>query len=250
MTVAPVGPGETTYQVQPGDTIFYKIAPLYNTTVGAIAARNELANPNRIFPGQTLIVPSPNSQPSATVAAIKPNPYRDPGPWRHITIAGVDVPGVIVSVDGCRKPEEWSVQKGTSASNATTVWKGTKLAENIKIVTNLHNEAEFDAYEDLRAILRPKLGQKPPSLPIVHPIFAEAGVTRIACVDVAPRLPTAGLSWLGEIIVIEYNPSKSVNAGPAGAAKSGTTPGQNAQPTENEKLAAQAAALAGQAAAL
>ncbi|MCP4358798.1 MAG: LysM peptidoglycan-binding domain-containing protein [Chloroflexi bacterium] len=64
---APPG-GSITYVVQPGDTL-YAIARRYGTTVNAIAAANNIANPNLIYVGQVLIIPTgsnPPPQPTAT----------------------------------------------------------------------------------------------------------------------------------------------------------------------------------------
>ncbi len=55
-TPTPPSGCRTTYVVRPGDTLS-SIAWRYGTTVWAIAARNNIANPNLIFPGQTLCIP-------------------------------------------------------------------------------------------------------------------------------------------------------------------------------------------------
>lgn len=44
------------YIVQPGDTL-YSIAQRFNTTVDAIVRQNQIFDPNRIYPGQTLQIP-------------------------------------------------------------------------------------------------------------------------------------------------------------------------------------------------
>ncbi|HUI88792.1 MAG TPA: GH25 family lysozyme [Anaerolineales bacterium] len=49
-------PSTRTYTVKPGDTL-YAIAVRYGTTVQAIAAANDLINPNLIQVGQVLIIP-------------------------------------------------------------------------------------------------------------------------------------------------------------------------------------------------
>ncbi len=49
----------TLYTVRPGDTLS-KIAARYGTTVQAIMAANGLKNPNRIYVGQVLKIPSPD----------------------------------------------------------------------------------------------------------------------------------------------------------------------------------------------
>jgi peptidoglycan/xylan/chitin deacetylase (PgdA/CDA1 family) len=46
-----------TYTVQPGDTL-YRIAGTYGTTVSAIVAANNIANPDLIYPGQVLVIPA------------------------------------------------------------------------------------------------------------------------------------------------------------------------------------------------
>jgi len=58
--------GERVHVVRQGDTL-QTIAVLYNTTWQAIAARNALANPNRIYVGQRLIIPAPNTNVNQTV---------------------------------------------------------------------------------------------------------------------------------------------------------------------------------------
>ncbi len=59
----PPSPAASEYIVQPGDTI-WSIAVRFNTTVEAIAAANRLINPNFIYVGQKLIIPSPGQVPA------------------------------------------------------------------------------------------------------------------------------------------------------------------------------------------
>lgn len=61
---APTPPLATplTYIVQPGDTLF-KIATRYGTTVADIVVVNQLINPERIYPGQTLTLPIGSNSP-------------------------------------------------------------------------------------------------------------------------------------------------------------------------------------------
>jgi LysM repeat protein len=58
------GPSTTappvTYQVQRGDTLTL-IARRFDTTVGAITRRNQLADPDHLVEGQTLVIPDPSS---------------------------------------------------------------------------------------------------------------------------------------------------------------------------------------------
>ena len=58
---------DTSYVVKPGDTLS-SIARAFNTTVPAIISANNITNPNLIYAGQTLIIPtgdggSPPEQP-------------------------------------------------------------------------------------------------------------------------------------------------------------------------------------------
>lgn len=166
-------------------------------------------------------------------ATLPLNPFRDPGPWKTIKVGGFTLPGVILDVDGAEKPEEWSVQKGTAASNATTVWKGTKLAEAITITLASYDESTFDGLYELAAVLRPKIGNKPPSLVIESAVCNFGGITRIALKTPGqPKWNVKGY-WTTKVVLIEYNPSKPAKAGPASPAKPG---GQSGPPTQNEVL--------------
>jgi len=53
---------QTTYIIQPGDTLS-SIAQRFNTTVAAIAAANNIVNPNWIFAGDTIIIPTDGAPP-------------------------------------------------------------------------------------------------------------------------------------------------------------------------------------------
>lgn len=166
------------------------------------------------------------------------NPYVSWKEWGTITIGGVRVPGIIVSIDGHEKPEEWIIQKGLYVSHAVAVWRGTKLAESIKILTNLFNRAEFDKYHDVKTTLRPKLGGKPPALPIVNAAINFGGITRVSVR--LPGTPKAaqGLSWTAEIDLIEFNPPRQAPVGPADPPKT---------KSENDILADQLAEAVAQA---
>ena len=148
--------------------------------------------------------------------ASRPNPYRDSGPWGRVAIGGIVLPGVVLSIDGAERPEEWDVQKPTEKSGATTVWKGTNLANAIKIVLALHDEASVDRYYEVRDALRPKQGTRPPALPIDSPIINFAGITRVSCRNPAPpKWVAAGAYWTGTITVIDFSPPKEADTGVA-----------------------------------
>ena len=59
--------GNTTYTVQRGDTLS-AIARRFGTTVSAIVAENNIANPNLIFPGQVLRIPTDGGEPGETIS--------------------------------------------------------------------------------------------------------------------------------------------------------------------------------------
>ena len=54
--LAPDEPQETTYTVQPGDTL-WGIAQTYGTTVAALANHNAIADPGLIYAGQEIQIP-------------------------------------------------------------------------------------------------------------------------------------------------------------------------------------------------
>lgn len=154
-----------------------------------------------------------------TEASLKPNPYRDSGPWGLITIGGMDLPGVVESVDGADKPEEWNVQKPSDKSGASSVWKGTQVADGIEIILALVTSAQFDRYWDVAAHLRPKIGDKPPTHKIENPIINFAGIVEVSCIL------TGSPKWVGEtgkgfwrvkIRLVEVRPPKPANTGTAG----------------------------------
>jgi len=59
--VAPAG-GETTYVVQPGDRL-YRIALRFGVDYRQLAAYNNIVNPDRIYPGQVLRIPTGGQTP-------------------------------------------------------------------------------------------------------------------------------------------------------------------------------------------
>jgi LysM repeat protein len=61
VVVAPAG-GETTYVVQPGDRL-YRIALRFGVDYRVLAAHNNIVNPNRIYPGQVLRIPTGGQTP-------------------------------------------------------------------------------------------------------------------------------------------------------------------------------------------
>ena len=167
-----------------------------------------------------------------------PNPYDDPSSWGQVFIGGLLLPGVVEKIDGCEKPEQWNVQKATEKANASTVWKGTELAESMEIVMRLPTRASFAALIEVRDTLRPKIGKKPPSLSIVNPKVNWSGITRVSCRDVtSPEWNESGGFWTSTVKLIEYNPPKPTNTGPASAAKASDA--KSGQPDPNADVKAE-----------
>lgn len=194
-----------------------------------------LGDPTGTVSSTGAFTPDPSASSSGEL-----NPFVDAGPWGRIDIGDVPVPGVIKSVDGAEKPEEWSVQKGTSSNFATTVWKGTKLAEDIKIVTQMTTAAHIAGYYRLRDTLRPKLGEKPPALLIVNPTINFNKITRISHKNISPpKWQEAGGFWNGEITIIEFNPEQPAKAG---TPKGGADPNADVKKELDTVLKAAAAA--------
>jgi LysM repeat protein len=67
MPFAPLGTFD--YIVQPGDSLFI-IARNFNTTIANILKFNQIADPNRIFVGQRLVIPQ--SPPEAIIYTVRP----------------------------------------------------------------------------------------------------------------------------------------------------------------------------------
>lgn len=171
--------------------------------------------------------------PAVVVPGPRINPFDTPGPWGRVAVGGVDL-GLVRSVGGANKPDEWTVQKGTSSSNATTVWKGVTLAEEIAIEIALFDATSFANYFTVRDTLRPSIGAKPPSFIITNAAINFSGITRVSVKDVeTPVWVEAGGYWKGVVKLIEFNPSKPAAAGPADPIKF------RAQPSANEAAAAE-----------
>lgn len=172
----------------------------------------------------------------------RPNPYTDPGPWGRVRIGARFVPGYVTSIDGAERPEQWDVQKATEKTGAQTIWKGTGIADSIKLVVSLATEEQVDDYYALRDALRPQQeGKAPPVLPIVSPVINFAKITRVSCRNVSP--PTwvqSGGYWEGRIELIDYAPPKPASTGAArpGAGGAGSG-GFEDRPDPNAALRAQ-----------
>lgn len=146
------------------------------------------------------------------------NLYDDPGPWGDIAIGPLlMVAAVLVEVDGARKPEEWKVQKGTGTKGATLTWRGTQLAEKLKLKFRVVDDAGFQEMTDLGRIFRPILGQKPATVPVINGFVNGGGIYRIVLEEPAEpkydhRTGATDYEWGCK----EYAPSQTTDVGIAG----------------------------------
>jgi len=177
-----------------------------------------------------------------------PNPILDPGPWGIVLIQDTLIDCTLIEVDGAAKPEDWNVQKGTKSKGATPSWKGTKPAEALKLKFRTDTRpASFQAMTDMLLLVRPKLGDKPPTVHIQNDVINWGGIGTIALKTPAfPKWDAKAAAWDFEWEFIENDPSKDANVGPADPAKpdpSDPAPKQSAADKEIADLNKQIAAL-------
>ncbi len=167
-----------------------------------------------------------------------PNPFVDPGPWGFVRVDDVLVETKLHEVDGAQKPEDWQVTKGTGSDGATATWKGTKLAEKVKLKFRATDEASFDAQTALRDRLRPKLGEKPPTVTITNAIVNWGGIFKVTLHEPAfPKYDEKNNAWDFEWEFIEYAPSKPTKTGPSDPSKPGGGDKAAAQSPAEKELA-------------
>jgi LysM repeat protein len=78
---------QTSYVIQPGDTLF-SIARRFGTSVQALAAANRIVNPNLIFAGQSLIIPGVDDTSGPGDSPAPPPPPPSPGGSTYIVQRG------------------------------------------------------------------------------------------------------------------------------------------------------------------
>lgn len=156
------------------------------------------------------------------------NPYDFPDLWGKVIIGGIYIPGRIEDIDGVDKPERWLVQQGVTVSNAWTIWRGRKLAEDPTIITRLNGTEEFNKAIEARDILRPPNPKRPPVLAISNGFFNWSRIRYVSVKNIGTPKPVGfGMSWRWKIVLIEYNKPKPVPVGPPDSPKG---------ETENDRL--------------
>ena len=150
-------------------------------------------------------------------AEVQLNPFLNPGPWGRIVTGGFTWPGVVLDIDdGEGRIQEWAFQRGTSGNGAVSIWRGQKLVESIKVTVGATTATAFNSLYELRDLLLPKPGKKPPSLPIENGGLNFIGITKAAIGKMkAPKWVKEGNYWTLDIGLVEFNPSKPAPAGPA-----------------------------------
>jgi hypothetical protein len=168
-----------------------------------------------------------------------PNPFVDPGPFGFIYFDDVLVKTTLIEVDGCVKPEDWQVTKHVSGDGATAAWRGTKLAEKIKLKFRATDDASYAAQGDLYNQLRPKLGLKPPTVTVTNAIVNWGGIGKVCLHEPAfPKWVSDKHAWDFEWELIEYAPTKQTTTGPSDPAKPETsTDGRGKQSPAEKELA-------------
>ena len=155
-----------------------------------------------------------------------PNPLVDPGPFGTISFDDVPVLATLIEVDGATKPEDWHITKGSGSDGATADWKGTKLAEKIKLKFRATTQDEDDDQTRLRDQVRPKIGQKPPSLTVDNGVINWGGIAKVRLVEPAqPKWLADKGAWDFEWEFGEHSPSKPTTTGPSDPAKPESTGG-------------------------
>lgn len=162
-----------------------------------------------------------------------PNPYRAPEEWTAVKLAGWKVPAVLVSINGVKIEDEWNVQRAIGTSGATTVWRGTKPTEDLKLTLEAPEAVRFDSLYELFRRLAPKNGQRPPTVTIEHPAPNFVGIARVSRKLWEGPYQTPSLSWRVDLTLIQYFPLVVVPAGPQEPAK---LPGEPSPVDQGEKI--------------
>ncbi len=177
------------------------------------------------------------------MSAGDPNPFVNSKPFGIIQVSGYTLPGYLQTIDGCETPEEWLFQRGTGTNFATSVWRGSKLAEGIVATFKIVNEATYNKISPAILIFRPKRGVKPTTWVISNPLINMVGITKVSIGSIqAPKETAVGSrQWTWSVKFVEVNTPTSARAGPGGPAINPTAPTPKTE--IQNKLAARMAEL-------
>jgi spore coat assembly protein SafA len=146
-----------TYVVQTGDTL-YQIAQKFNTSVNAIISVNpQISNPNKIFPGQTLIIPDSTETcpllrqgdrgPSVSrlqtllrIALFNPGPINGLfGPRTHAALLAFQKSQKDLNITGVADKETW-VALGAECTSRKKITNYTvRLGDSLFIISTRFN---------------------------------------------------------------------------------------------------------------
>jgi len=108
---------DSSYKVQPGDTLI-SIAARYGTTVDAIVAANNLPSRSTIYAGQVLTIPSPGSNPAPQPR----NTNAQPGQRTHTVQPGDSLSAIAIQYDTTTE----AIMSANGLSS-TTIYAGQTL---------------------------------------------------------------------------------------------------------------------------
>jgi hypothetical protein len=87
------------------------------------------------------------------------NLYDFPDEASRVELGGVDLdPLHLVELNGCKIEDDWQVQKGTDASGATAVWRGTKLVDDLQLTLEGPDRDSFAMFQTLWDLMKPQPG--------------------------------------------------------------------------------------------
>jgi LysM repeat protein len=110
-------PGTGRYTVQPGDTLA-SIARRFGTTVATLVTLNNIANPERIYVGQSLVLPSGSEQ---TLPA-------EEGQGAAGLVYHVVQPGeTLLSIAARYGVSIWSIAQANNLADVNLIWAGLRL---------------------------------------------------------------------------------------------------------------------------